>query len=127
MTTRTVLVGGVNQPVAAGATAIYRAQLVDDLGNAIPAAALTTLTLSIVDAVSGAVVNGCQQANILNAGRGAVDAQGNLTVTLGAQDTALLAAGDVQEFRSLIFDWSYGGGKTGRHQVDFPIIALSGA
>jgi hypothetical protein len=122
--TRTTL---TQQPVAAGATVIYRGQFLDDAGNPIPAAALQSLTLSIVDTKSGAIVNGASAVNILNAGRGAVDNLGNLTLVLSPLDTALANAGDLSEERSLVLDWTYlGGVRTGRHQVDFTLIALAG-
>jgi hypothetical protein len=127
MTTRTLLKGPGFQPVPAGATPKYTAQIQDETGAAIPAASLTTLTLSIVDTRTGAVVNGVSARNILNADRGTVDSAGNLAVQLQAADTALLNVGDASEGRSLIFDWTFAGGaKTGRHQVDFTIVALSG-
>src|SRR6185312_16671893 len=128
MTTRTQLMGTTTSPIAiaAGASAIYKGQLQDDSGNAISAAQLGTLTLSIVDTFSGAIINSCSQANILNTGRGTVDSAGNLTVTLGPSDTALLVSTDQQEYRSLVFDWTYASGtKIGRHQVDLLIQALS--
>ena len=128
MTTRTQLIGGVNQPIASGQTALYKCQLLDETGAPVPASTLTALTLSIVDTATKAVVNGCNAANILNSGRGTVDASGNLAVTLAPADTTLLAAADLQEMRSLIIDWTYAAGaKVGRHQVDFVIVALSGA
>ena len=127
MTTRTVFIGGANQPVASGETAQYKCQLLDETAAAVAAAALAALTLSIVDTATGAVINGCSAADILNTGRGMVDAAGNLAITLTPADTLLLAASDAQECRSLVIDWSYGGGKIGRHQVDFLIAALGGA
>ncbi|HUN49982.1 MAG TPA: hypothetical protein VMU42_02645 [Candidatus Sulfotelmatobacter sp.] len=128
MTTRTTFIGGASQPVASGETAQYKCQLLDETGAAVPASALTALTLSIVDTATGAVVNGCSAADILNTGRGTVDAAGNLAITLTPADTALLAADDAQECRSLVIDWTYGdGSKIGRHQVDFLIVALGGA
>jgi len=128
MTTRTSLIGGTNQPVASGQTAVYKCQLLDETGAPVPASALTALALSIVDTATKAVVNGCGAANILNSGRGTVDSNGNLAITLAPADTALLATTDAQEMRSLIIDWTYAAGaKLGRHQVDFLIIALSGA
>jgi|SRR6185437_2023727 len=129
MTTRTQLMGTTTAPisVAAGATAVYTGQLQDEDGNPISAGQLGSLTLSIVDTFSGAVVNNASQVNILNADRGTVDAQGNLTVTLETGDTALLVAADKREYRSLVFDWTYdGGAKSGRHQADFLIEALTG-
>lgn len=129
MTTRTQLMGTTTSPVsiAAGATAIYKAQFQDETGAAIPVSQIATLTLSIVDSYSGAIVNSCSQVSILNADRGTVDGSGNLVVTLKTADTALLVPTDKREYRSLVFDWTYASGaKTGRHQVDLLIEALSG-
>lgn len=127
MTTRTSLKGPAFQPTAAGSTAVYRGQLQDDTAAPIGSSVLTALTLSIVDTRTGAVVNGVSQRNILNLDRGTVDGSGNLTITLTAADTALLNAADASEGRSLVIDWTWNSPvKTGRHQVDFTIIALSG-
>src|SRR6185312_7778962 len=116
MTAKTSFVAP-SQAVAAGSTAVYKAQIVDETGAAVPAANLSSLTLSITDTLSGAVVNSASQVSILNTGRGTVDSSGNLVVTLTPQDTALLASTDAQEYRSLTIDFAYSGGKTGRHQV----------
>jgi hypothetical protein len=122
------LIGGLNQPVANGSTPFLNAQFVDKDGvTPIPAAVLTTLTLSIVDTGSKAIVNGVSARPILNADRGTVDNQGNLTIALQALDTALLNAADEQEFRSLVIDWTYNAGaNVGRCQVNFVIAGLVG-
>jgi hypothetical protein len=118
-------------PVAARASAIYTAQIVDGAGAGIPAAALATLTLSLFDAATGAVVDGVSAVNILNSDRGAVDASGNLTVTLRPADTAIFGAAVLPgrlQYRSMVIDWTYnGGGSVGRHQCDFAIVALAEA
>lgn len=124
-------------PIGPGTTPEYTAQLVDGtvldgsgkpIGKAIPAAALTTLTLTIVDTVTKAVVNACQDVNILNTDRGAVDAAGNVTVTLLAADTALLVATHSLEYRSLVLIWTFNSGAGhGAHEVRFAIQALSGS
>lgn len=120
-----------NGPYAAGSTPVYggqgTAQIVDGNGNGIPAAALTSLTLSIVDTLSGAVINGAQAVNILNTGRGAVDDQGFLTIALLPGDTSLSEVNTPSIQRSLVIDWTYGAGLVGRHQVNFQVVALAGA
>lgn len=122
--TRISLAGELGQPLAAGATAIYTAQFLDENRRPIPGSDLTALVLSIVDQPSGAIVNGVDQVDILNTGRGAVDNAGNLTLNLLTGDTTL-AAGIAKATRSLVFKWTYGASRVGRHQVDFPIVALS--
>lgn len=126
MAARTLFIGDGYDPVPAGSTPVYQAVLVDENGVAMGPGALATLLLSIVDTLSGAIINNCNQQNILNTGRGTLDSAGNLTVALLAGDTALYNTADEQEQRSLVFQWTYNGGaKTGMHQVDFEIQALS--
>ena len=126
MTAIKSFVGLAPGAVPAGKTLVYTGQFVDETGAPILPADLNSLTLTIVDTVSGAVVNGVSGVGILNTGRGAVDSQGNLTLTLQAPgDTGLLNPGDAQETRSLVLDWTYAGGaKLGAHRVDFQIQAL---
>ncbi len=116
-------------PWAAGSTPIYTAQIVDQSGEGIPADDLASLTLSIVDTLSGAVVNGVSSTNILNTGRGSVDDRGNLVVILEAGDTSMVEVpGAEQVQRSLIFDWTTVADLevVGRHQVNFLLLALAG-
>jgi len=113
-------------PFGAGTTPEWTFQITDANGNPIAASSLFTLTLTIVDTATKAVVNGVQDVNVLNAGRGAVDAQGNVTITLTAADTALLSATDTQEFRSLILFWTWNGGASeGWRQANCLILAPS--
>jgi hypothetical protein len=113
-------------PFPAGASLTYTAQLVDQNGKAIPAASLTTLTLSVVDTQTSATINGVRQTNILNTDRGAIDAQGNLTITLLPADNAFAGTGLRQ--RSMIIDATYNGGlSTMRHQVNYWLAGLAGA
>ena len=114
-------------PWAASTTPTYTATIVDQNQNPVPASALSTLTLSIVDTLTGLTINGVRQVNILNADRGSVDGQGNLTIRLQVGDTSMdeTTAPSVQ--RSLIIDFSYNGGlSVGRHEATFELVALSG-
>jgi hypothetical protein len=112
-------------PAAPGDTPVYTATIVDEYGAPVAAADLDTLTLSIVDTATKAVVNSASSVDILNTGRGTVDDAGLLTVRLLAADTAL-AAGVSEAMRSLVFGWTYNGGASAGHfEVDFKIKALS--
>ena len=120
-----------NGPFASGSTPQYFGQILDQEGAGIPAADLSLLTLSIVDTLTGAVINGVSQTNILNTGRGTVDASGNLVISLLAGDTTMdevPGAASVQ--RSLVIDWAYTKGSesgSGRKQVNFTVVSLAGA
>lgn len=115
-------------PFASGSTPVYQAQIVDATGNGLSYAVLTTLTLTIVDTRSGAVVNNCLQVNILNTDRGQIDNQGNLTITLQTGDTSMAEVPGLPRVqRSLVIDWTYNSGASaGRHQVNFVLEALAG-
>lgn len=100
----------------------------DQAGAPIPASALDTLTLSIVDPLTGETINNASQVDILNTGRGSVSSSGRLTVQLEVGDTALAyTSGQEPVQRSLVLDWTYGSSPlTGRHQVNFTVLALAG-
>src|SRR3954462_4907244 len=105
--------------VAAGATAKYRAVLRDEDKTPIPGGALASLTLTLADWDTRAIINGVSGVNVLNTDRGQIDASGNLTITLGSvpnqADTALTNGGDQQD-RALILDFTYNSGASrGRH------------
>ena len=114
-------------PVVAGSTPQYTAGLFDASGNPVAGSNLTTFTLTIVDTLTGAIINGVSGVNILNTGRGTVDDLGNVTVNLLSGDTALDYPTLDLVSRSLIFWYSYNNGATvGAHQADFQIVSLAG-
>lgn len=121
------IVNAPNGPYAASTTPVYQGQIVDATGTGIPASGLSSLTLSIVDTLSGSIINGASQVNVLNAGRGAVDSSGNVTITLETGDTSLANTQAPSIQRSLVLDWITTAGAVGRHQVNFVILALAGA
>lgn len=117
-----------NGPYVEGSTPIYTGQLLDNYGVGIPAASLLDLTLTILDTLSGAVINGCFEVDILNSDRGVVDASGNMTVTLQTGDTSLddvPSAAQIQ--RSLIFSWTTTSNLVGGHEARFFVQRLTEA
>lgn len=123
------VVNAPNGPYASGTTPQFDGQIVDGEGAGIPAANLDSLTLSIVDTLTGAVINSVSQVDVLNVGRGTVDAEGNFVITLEAADTEMIevpSATRVQ--RSLILDWATDAvvPLVGRHQVNFILLRLAG-
>lgn len=122
-----VNVSGAFGPFAAGSTPVYQAQIVDVDGQGVPASLITALTLSIADVLTGAIINGVTQVNILNTGRGTVDAEGNLTITLVQGDTGTSEyPGASMVERALVVDVATRGGLVNRHQVNFNLLALLG-
>lgn len=124
--TGTLIANLTGSPIAPGTTPVYEMQLLDGSNNGIPAAALNTLTLTICDTTTRQIVNGVQDVNILNAGRGTVDTLGNVQVQLLATDTALEVDSDPYEYRSLVLRWSYNSGLgIGEHQANLLIQPLA--
>lgn len=125
-----VTLRGSDDPVPAGSTFVYGGTFKDESGNAIAASDLVSLTLTLVDTVSGAIVNSVNAVDVLNTGRGTVSAGGVFAITLGQHpneaDTALLDSTDSQEDRSIVLEWTYSSpAKTGRHEKQFTVEALS--
>jgi len=113
-----------DKAVVSQSSMTYKAKLVYEDGSPISSADLSALTLSLIDAKSGAIINGVSNINILNTDRGTIDIQGNLAVVLTPDDTfSELNTID----RSMIFRWVYGvDNLVGRHQIVFRIVKLSG-
>lgn len=112
----------------AASTIYYRAQIVDGTGTGIPAADIYSLTLTLSNFATGEIVNGASRADILNTGRGTVDDEGNITVVLGPDDTAMPYPAPVGTKRvlSLVLDWAFNGGQAvGRHQANLVTVALT--
>lgn len=108
-------------------TSRYTAVIVDDAEVAIPAASLNTLTLTlyVLDA-DKTIINSVTAVNILNTGRGAVDSNGNLTITLTAADNQIVTATRNTETHVALIEWTYDGGtKYGRHEFEFRVQNMS--
>lgn len=117
----------IGDPISSGSTPQFTALIVDGLGDSILPQQLGSLTLTICDTLTGVIINGVERTNILNVGRGALDAFGNLTLTLQIADTSMdEVPGEALVQRSLILDWTYNGGiSAGRFQINFIVVSLA--
>lgn len=92
----------------------------DEAGLQVPLAGFTTLTLTLFNDSDKAVINSVNNADILNTGRGVVDASGNLVCTLLPADNPIMLAGVFEELHVAFFQWTYvGGTKAGGAEVAF--------
>lgn len=106
--------------VGEGTTQRYTAVIKDELGAAIPGTQLTTLTLTLYAEHTGAIVNGRDAQNVLNANNVTVDANGILVWLLQPADNAILDGGRAYERHIALFQWTYASGaKSGQQQVNF--------
>jgi len=109
-------------------TDLYEAVIEDENGDAIAAASLTTLTLTLWDKLTGTVINSRNAQNVLNTNGVTVDASGNLVWTMTPADNALtgttLTNGQIEEHLAE-FIWTWAAGvKKGNHQVQIDVLAL---
>jgi hypothetical protein len=116
-----LIVDVTGSPVGANTTSPYTADMRDEEGNEIPGSVLDAMTLTIIDTLSGAIVNGCQNVDILNTGRGTIDETGHLTINLETGDTDMSEVpGASMVQRSLIINWTMNDGTTLRsHRANF--------
>lgn len=105
--------------VLAGSTPAITGQFVDAFGNPINPTAMTACTVIVCDTITRQVI--AASTSILNTGRGVIDSQGNLTLSLLATDTVKLGR-YVTEMRSLVIDWTFNGGASvGKVEIQIPI------
>ena len=114
-------------PAPEKSTVRLTAVIKDEAGVAIPAATLTTLTLTLyaLDATL-TILNGVNGTNILNADRGTVDASGNLVIALTPSDNAILDTSVTEELRVALVQWTWAAGaKAGRHEIEYRVANLA--
>jgi hypothetical protein len=113
--------------VPESSTASFTATITDEAGVALPAATLTALTMTLYDLASDAIINGVNDVNILNTGRGTVHAtSGLVTVTLLPADNVLVDATRERETHIMLFRWEWAAGvKRGRLEVEFEVENLN--
>jgi hypothetical protein len=104
----------VNEKVSAR----YTADVQDDEGNAIAAASLTTLTLTLYDKDTGDIINSRNDQDVLNTNGVTVDGSGNLTWIIDPDDNAIVTSTSKVEDHVALFEWTWNSGaKEGRHEV----------
>lgn len=114
--------------VAEQTTLRLTATLVDETGAAIPAAALSTLTLTLYqrDGASQPIINSVDAVNVLNAGRGTVHAtSGLLTLTLLPADHTIVDISLDLEWHRALIQGTYAGGKAFKHEIDYQVRNLA--
>ena len=92
----------------------------DEVGLA--AASLSTLTMTLFDELSLAIINSRSNIDILNANNGTVDSSGNGTWVAAPDDTKIQDESLTEEVHIAMFRWTWQGGSRGgawrvRHTV----------
>jgi hypothetical protein len=113
MPSRTHVVAEV-QPAT---TPVLAATFLDQAGN--PITTLTTLRMTLYDALDGQIVNGRDQSDVSSA-----FSAGVLSLTLSSADTALRHKDLDREVRVALFEWTWGASQAGKHEISWSLINL---
>lgn len=106
-----------HKPIAERTTRKITFLVVDEDGVAVPGASLTTLTLTLYDEITEAIINTVDDKDILNVGGGLVDGSGNGSYTMDPADNQIVGTASFEDHIAL-FEWTYGGGaKAGKEEV----------
>lgn len=112
-------------------TATYSFVLVDENGNGIDGAQLTTLTLTYYDVATGTIINGRDEQDAHNLNNVTITTAigpplvATVTWAMQPEDTVRLGSRREVEPHGVVFQWTWGGGtKHNAHKVQFGIEAL---
>jgi hypothetical protein len=100
--------------------------VVDEDGNGIPAASLSTLTVTLYNKRDEAIINSRDGVSILNANGGQVDANGVGSWLMEPDDNPILVTTSRSgwEHHVVLFEWTWGTGKAGKQPVKLKICDL---
>jgi len=109
-------------------TPVYTATLVDESDQPITLASITTITLTLYDRQTGAIINTRTAQDIKNANQVTIHAtSGLLTWSMVSADTAIqnadLPAESLEEHVAL-FQWVLTSGKVGKYECSFDIVQV---
>ncbi len=113
----------VSTPIPERTTQRITFTVQDESAVAIPGANLTTLTVTLYDQDTEAIINSVDDRDILNTGGGTVDSSGNGVWTMDPADNQIVGAKDI-EFHIALFEWTYGATGQGRQTVKLEVVNL---
>ena len=113
MAVRTVLTTEVPEAT----TPLLHATFTDEGGNTITV--LNSVTLTLYDEATETIINSWLDSDV----SGSVTA-GVLSLRLGAADTAILNADRARERHIALFEFTWGVGLVGKHEVAFAVVNL---
>jgi len=99
-------------------TPTFRSVLTDDLGDPVQGSLLNTLTLTVLQEYTLAVVNDRDDQDVLNDNDVTVDTDGNLIWSMTVDDTVILNNALRKEMHRALFAWTFDSGtKSGNKEV----------
>ena len=111
----------------------YKCRLVDEDGELLVPVSLSTLTLTLYDKSTDAIINSRDDQSVLNANGGtlystlqtdAEDNEYNFAWNSDPADSPIVTAGSETEVHVALFEWTYGA-EAGSHQVYIRVVNLN--
>ena len=106
-------------------TALYQATLKDHTDTVIAASSLDTMTLTLYDVATGDIINSKNGTNVLNTNGVTISGAGALAWIMASADNTINTSTSVIEHHKALFQWTWGGGKAGKHEVDIFVENLT--
>lgn len=105
---------------------LYNAVLLDENDATVAPAQLSSLTLTLTDRATGAVINSRAGVSVLNANGGTLDISGNFYMQFTALDNQIVSTSSPQvEVHVALFQWTFGSGLKGSHMIQLNILNTS--
>lgn len=102
----------------------YPAQILDQDGDGLGQADLTTLTVKLYDALTFAVINSRDDQSVLGVNGVTIDVDGNLEWIMEPADNPILNLVLETEVHIALFKWTWGIGRKGDHEVRFRVLNI---
>ena len=100
--------------------------LKDENGSVVPGSSLTTFTLTLYPTTdSTTTINSRNDQNVLNVNGVTVDSQGVVIWLVDPADNAIIDTDLTVENHIALFEWTWGSGKAGRHEILMTIQNLT--
>ena len=113
-----------------GESCIITATLYDATGEVLAKAAISTLTVSLINEADGSIINSREDQDILDANGGTVSTPGVVTLKLQPADNVMVdTSGSEKEVHVVAFEWTWTDGQsvsmTGRQEYGMTVSAAT--
>lgn len=117
----------ITDPVPERGTAVFTATFVDENGNVVSDANLSSLVITVyaLDIPNEPIINNLDHISVLNENNGTVSSSGEFKLVLTGADLQILSPLSELEMHRLLIEWTYGdNNKPGKFEIDFPVRNL---
>lgn len=106
-------------------SAVYRAQLVDEDEADLPLSAIVTITLTLYNFATGAIINSRNAQSVLNINGVTISSSGALEWTLAPADNPILDSTLEVELHIALFRVTFGVAGVGNSKHEYPIAVVN--